>query len=185
MIPLALLVLLAPAAARAGELEFDKPSAGLVFNLDDSSGITPPSDEETRSPCACAASKRCWKVVMTMDAKLFSLREEEVEKALPNRFFPAALTFTLRRPTRQGHFLVVKCGPEKRTCADKRDILEERVIKSSLLASLPLNLPEGTLFDPTTLKLTEAGEKTFVQVKSCRKPLLAELAAVVTASGAQ
>ena len=161
---LALALLVRPASVRAEE------------------GIAAPTAREM-SPCACAAKKRCWSLVMTADAKMVGLREQEIEGALPNRFFPATLTFVLHRPTEDGHFLIVKCGSARRACTDKRDVLEERVIKSGLLASLPIDQTEGKLFDPATFKLTAAGEKTFDSVKQCRKALLEELAAVVLGSG--
>ena len=120
---------------------------------------------------------------MTVYRKKIGLSEEEVEKAMPNRFFPRTLTFALRRPTEDGHFLSVECGSGRVPCTDKREELERRLIMSGLLASLPLDLPEGALFDPATWKISERGEKTFAEVKRCRKGLIPELAAVVLGAG--
>jgi hypothetical protein len=162
-------LLLSPAAARGGEAGAPGPD------------LSAPRD--TMSPCACAASFRCWKVAMQIDAKLVGLHQEEVEKAMPNRFFHDTVTFTMRHPSSDGHFLIVKCLPNRRLCPDRRDVLEERLIKASILESLPMNLPEGALYDPTTFKISPAGEKAFSALKLCRKTLLDELAAVVMKSG--
>jgi hypothetical protein len=137
------------------------------------------------SPCACAAKKRCWNLVISAYRRKTILSEEEVEKSLPNRFFPGTHTFALRRPTEDGHFLAVECGAARIPCTDKREELERRLIVSGLLASLPLSLPEGTLYDPATWKISVRGEKTFSEVKSCRKGLIRELAAVVLGAGAE
>jgi len=158
---LLLLSVLGTAPARAAEAE-ERPDA---------------------SPCACAAKKRCWGVVMMVYQKKVGLSKEEVEKGLPNRFFPATVTFALRRPTEDGHFLTVECGSGRLPCTDKREELERRLIMASFLGSLPLNLPDGTLYDPLTWRISERGEKTFAEVKSCRKGLLPELAAVVLGAG--
>lgn len=143
-----------------------------------------PDERPAAAPCACAAKKRCWNVVMMVYAKKAGLSKEEVEKGLPNRFFPATVTFALRRPTEDGHFLTVECGSGRLPCTDKREELERRLIMASFLGSLPLSLPEGTLYDPLTWRISERGEKTFAEVKSCRKGLLPELAAVVLGAGA-
>jgi hypothetical protein len=142
-----------------------------------------PERRPDASPCACAAKKRCWGVVMMVYQKKVGLSKEEVEKGLPNRFFPATITFALRRPTEDGHFLTVECGSGRIPCTDKREELERRLIMSSFLGSLPLNLPEGTLYDPLTWRISERGEKAFAEVKSCRKGLLPELAAVALGPG--
>lgn len=132
--------------------------------------------EPAQSPCACAAKRRCWGVAMAVYRKRVGLSKEEVEGGLPNRFFPATLTFALRLPTEDGHFLSVECGAARIPCTDKRDQLERRLILSSLLGSLPLYLPEGTLFDPITFGITARGEKTVAELKTCRKTLMKELA---------
>lgn len=135
------------------------------------------------SPCACAAKRRCWSLVMTAYEKKVGLCREEVDGGLPNRFFPASVTFALRRPTEDGHFLTVECGSGRVPCTDKREELERRLIMASFLGSLPLNLPEGTLYDPVTWRISERGEKTFAEVRRCRPDLLPELAAVVLGAG--
>jgi hypothetical protein len=132
-----------------------------------------------QSPCACAAKRQCWALVMTVYRKRVGLSKEVVEKAMPNRFFPKSLTFALRSPTEDGHFLSVECGTARVPCTDKREELERRMIVSDILASLPLSLPEGTLFDPETWRISERGEKTFSELRTCRKGLVPELASVV------
>lgn len=142
-----------------------------------------PAPPPSESPCSCAAKKKCWKVAMIVYRKRVALSKEEVEGGLPNRFFPATTTFALRRPTEDGHFLSVECGAARIPCTDKRDELERRLILSSLLGSLPLNLPEGTLFDPDTFRVSARGEKTIAELKTCRKTLMQELAEGVLGGG--
>ena len=166
---LAAALALAPSPAVAGAVDAAGPTPDL----------TAPRD--TMSPCACAANPRCWRVVMLIDAKMTGIHKEEVEKALPNRFFPDTLTFTMRRPSSDGHFLIVKCGSARRPCPEKRDVLEARLIKASILESLPLNQPKGAFFDPETFQITDGGEKVFIKLKQCKASLLDELAAVVLA----
>lgn len=144
-------------------------------------GAETPSARET--PCACAAKKRCWNLVMTGFARRVALSEEEVEKGLPNRFFPRTVTFVMRRPSEDGHFLIVECGPRRVPCAAERGELERRMIMVDILASLPLFVPEDTLFDPVTWVVSERGEKEYAELKTCRKGLSAELAAVVLQGG--
>ena len=108
-----------------------------------------------------------------------SLSTEVVEKAMPNRFFPQTITFALRHPTEDGHFLTVECGAARVPCTDKREELERRMIVSNLLGSLPLATPEGTLYDPESWRISDRGEKTFAELKSCRRGLVPELAAIV------
>ncbi|MFI5345148.1 MAG: hypothetical protein ACHQ51_02125 [Elusimicrobiota bacterium] len=138
-----------------------------------------------QSPCACAAKRQCWNMAMFVYGKRVGLSKEEVEKAMPNRFFPRTLTFALLRPTEDGHFLSVECGNARVPCTDKREELERRMIVSDILGSVPPALPEGTLYDPETWRITERGEKTFAELKSCRKGLAAELAAVVLGAGGE
>jgi hypothetical protein len=135
------------------------------------------------APCACAAKKRCWNLVMIGYERRIRLSEEEVEKGLPNRFFPRTLTFVLRRPTEDGHFLNVECGSKRLPCTTEREQLERRLIVSSFLGSVLPSTAEGALFDPMTWRISDAGERAFAEVKSCRKGLVAELAAVVLEGG--
>ena len=133
------------------------------------------------SPCVCAGKPRCWNLVMIGYQTRVGLSKEEVEKGLPNRFFPQTLTFVMRRPTEDGHFLIVECGPRRIPCTEKREELERRLIMASFLGAVRPNFSEGTLFDPATWKISPLGEREFSAVKACRKGLSAELAEVVLA----
>ncbi|MDE2142506.1 MAG: hypothetical protein KGJ84_08865 [Elusimicrobia bacterium] len=131
------------------------------------------------SPCACAASRRCWAPVMAAYRRRVAASQEAVRRAAPNRFFPISRAFALRWVTDDGHFLSVECGSARVPCTDKREELERRLIVSGLLGALSLGLPEGTLYDPVTWRVSERGEKTFAELKTCRPGLAGELAAIV------
>jgi hypothetical protein len=149
----------------------------LLPNLTRAAEAPPPM-----SPCECAAKKVCWKLVLGVDEEVLGLYKREVEGGLPNRFFPGTLTFVPRRPTSDGHFLIVQCGPGHRPCTDKRDILEERLIKSAFLKAISGKTNEDSLFDPKTFQVTDPGEQLFAKVRQCRKTLLLELAAIALRS---
>lgn len=141
--------------------------------------LTAAPESPKRTPCECAANPRCWGIAMAGFAQKAGIAKTEVEGALPGRFFPAAWTFALRKPTTDGHFLLVQCGPERRPCEDKRDELERRLIVSRFVTSLPLYEPEETLADPVSWVPTDRGEAVWAEVKQCRKGFLEEVAVVV------
>lgn len=131
------------------------------------------------APCACAASRRCWGGVLAAYRRRTAAEQETVRRARPNRFFPRSYAFALRAPTDDGHFLSVECGAARIPCTDKREELERRLIVAGLLGALPLGLPEGTLYDPETWRVSERGEKAFAALRACRPGLSGELAAIV------
>ncbi|MDE2492237.1 MAG: hypothetical protein KGM24_15420 [Elusimicrobia bacterium] len=130
--------------------------------------------------CACERSERCWKLVETVYPKIVEAELKEVDGAMPDRFFRGATTFALRRPDRRGHFLKVSCP--RTSCVGKRDELQQRLIYTSLLSSLPLNAPKGTLYDPMTWRLTDAGRETISAARRCRTGLIAWLAGATLAA---
>lgn len=160
------LFVLAGGRAAAEDLALKKPGPAVAAKPVSTAA---PAKE---SPCECAAKKKCWKNVMSFFRLNAQTSKDEIEKALPNRFFPDTLAWSLAHPDKDGHFLRVQCGDRRKACDEQTFELEKRLIISSLLKTLG-----EKHFDPETWVIDAKGYEIFDKLKQCRPGLLRELAA--------
>lgn len=132
------------------------------------------------SPCECVKRKMCWAAVLAAYKMNTRTARNEVEGALPNRFFVDSEAVALERPDAEGNFLLVRCGADHAVCGDKRDELQRRLIFTSFLSALPVDRSEGILFEPRTWALTENGERIVAKVRHCNSSLLGQLVGTLT-----
>lgn len=110
-----------------------------------------------------------WKLVSTGFKQVFINRNEEIESAEPNRFFPGTVAFALGRMDDGGHFLMLNCGGSQ-GCGSNRDALEERLVAASLLdAVYTPKARKSDLYNARTWELTPLGEK-YVKIIHKRHP---------------
>ncbi len=124
--------------------------------------VTPPALAAKRSRAAAKASDsdnkkippQSWSLTTKGFILQFRHRNEELESAEPNRFFPASVAFALGRIDEAGHFLMLKCSTSSNACAGQRDILEERVVYVTLLDVVPTpKVTKDLLYDARTWEL--------------------------------
>lgn len=111
-----------------------------------------------------------WSLTSKGFGMAFRNRNEEIEAAEPNRFFPASVAFALGRIDNDGHFLMLKCSSSSNECGAQRDMLEERIVNVSLLeVVLTPKAPKDLLYDARTWELTPLGYK-YMEILRRRYP---------------
>jgi len=123
-------------------------------------------------------SPRCWALAKAAFGETFAAEKKEVEGALPGRFFPGAWTWALERVGKDGHFLRVECGRERRPCPSYRVALERRLMASSFLSSMPLRGPLSDYFSPSSWEVKPPGIAVLKEARTCRPTYWAEIQAV-------
>ena len=99
-----------------------------------------------------------WSLTSKGFGMVFRHRNEEIEAAEPNRFFPASVAFALGRIDEAGHFLMLKCTSSSNECGAQRDMLEERIVNVTLLEVVRTpKVPKDLLYDARTWELTPLG----------------------------
>lgn len=132
----------------------------------------------------CARDKRCWKLVLIGFREILPSHTRMVDGALPNEYFPHAVTFALPGVQKgTGRFLFVRCDDPKKpgkrvACPEKTVALERRVLAASLVAALPLGRPAEELFDSRFL-LSTHGLEALGKVEQARPDFWAELTALL------
>lgn len=115
----------------------------------------------------CLRSKKCRGLVETSFGEIFPRLLQEVEAALPGRFFADTVTYAEKSMDLEGHFLKVDCLSENSCSKANREILEERILSVGLLMSLPMKASlRGQCYHPQTWALTAAGESVLARAQT-------------------
>lgn len=115
----------------------------------------------------CLKSKPCLALIEAGFNQVYGLHLKEVEGAPQDRFFKGTLTFALREPDADGHFLKVICSDlSAASCAMTRNALEERLLSATLLQALPIGIPKPRLYDGMTWVPTTLGKQCVAKVKN-------------------
>jgi len=111
-----------------------------------------------------------WNLTTKGFGMVFRHRNEEIEAAEPNRFFPASVAFALGRIDEAGHFLMLKCTSSSNECGAQRDMLEERIMFVSLLDVVRTpKAPKDLLYNARTWELTPLGYE-YIEILRKRYP---------------
>lgn len=119
----------------------------------------------------CLAKKACVAAFEAAFGVVNGAFMQEVEGALPGRFFPGTLVWGLVPPA-GGHFLEVNCvvsGTRQRPCPQYQDDMERRFFEAAVLQSLPTAEPKAALFHPLTWEVTSEGRRILEKVRKRKK----------------
>ena len=136
----------------------------LFIALNAAWALAAPQDKTTAAGTEiedCLRDKKCRGLVETTFREMFPILLQEVEAALPGRFFNGTVTYAEKHMDTEGHFLKVDClNAEESSCSKaNREILEERILSVGLLMSLPLKeSARKQCYHPETWTMTALGE---------------------------
>lgn len=125
----------------------------------------------------CLRDKICRGLVETSFREIFPLLLQEVEAALPGRFFEGTVTYAEKHMDAEGHFLKVDCVSENSCSKATREILEERILSVGLLMALPIkDSVRKQCYHPETWALTALGESMITRAQTASRDIKTRIA---------
>lgn len=125
----------------------------------------------------CLRDRKCRALVEISFQKIFPLLLQEVEAALPGRFFEGTVTYAEKSMDLEGHFLKVDCLSENSCSKANREILEERILSVGLLMALPIkDSIRRQCYQPQTWALTALGESMIARAQTASPDIKTRIA---------
>jgi hypothetical protein len=176
---LLVLLTLAGTAALADDWAPD-PGPAFAAAAQESTPVAAPS---APGVCDCVQSKRCWPYVKGNYGVSFADAERELDGSPQGRFMPDALPWTLKTVGKDGHFLRVECGRERKPCQGYRSVLEQRLLVVAFLRTIPVKGSPEDYYDAKTWQIKPPGIALLSEARQCRPTFWKEITAVVGARG--